>query len=114
MTSPFSAPPGQEGKVRALIAAIVLMTLAMAFLLGMIVTRLMTPSSAAPPARIDVASAAEMEIVLPAGARVVRESVGEGRVIVAYEGPDGGRGAIAAPAPAGTVHIVYRIADGPG
>ncbi len=108
MSSPFTAPPGQEGKVRALIAAIALMTLAMAFMLGMIVGRLLAPGGGA-PASVDAAGLAVMEIALPPGAVALRESLGEGALIVAYEGPSG-RGALVTPAPRQPTHIVYVAA----
>lgn len=113
MTSLFTAPPGQEGKVRALIAAIALMTLAMAFMLGMIVGRLLSPGGGPAPAAVDAAGLPVMAITLPPGAAPLRESVGEGALIVSYEGPRG-RGAVVAPAPSRPTHIVYVNAASDG
>ncbi len=111
--NPFSAPPGQEGKVRTLLISIGVMTVMMVFMLGMILGRLLAPGGAPPaPEAIAWDTVPVMEIRLPADAQVVRESVGEGRVLIAYETPDGARGVLSAPAPVGAAHLVY-VTDAP-
>ncbi len=109
MTSLFAAPPGQEGKVRALLGAIALMTLVMAFMLGMIVGRLLTPGAAPLPDALNAADLPVLEITLPAGARSPSARVSDGRLIVAYDGAPGS-GALIAAAPSRPVHLTYATA----
>lgn len=95
---------------RALVMAIVIMTLAIAFLSGMIVARLVSPASGGAPAG-DVRSGelARIEVQLPSGASVLREDVNGDRFTVIYQTAAGNREVIVLPAPRRPSRVVYLI-----
>lgn len=114
MSHPFTAPPGQEGLVRTLLAAIALMTLAIAFMIGMFAGRLTAPRAAAPPARgLDFAAAPVVAVGFPAGARAVAAHVAAGRVTFEIETVHGEKSVYTAPLEglSGPVRIVYQTAE---
>lgn len=80
-------PPGQQtAMVRTLIVAITIMTLAIVFLFGAIVSRLLAPAGGRASAHVvDFADAPEVAITLPAGARVVETRVSADRATFVVE-----------------------------
>lgn len=99
MTHVFAPPPENQGLFRILAGSIVVMTLAAAFMLGMIVGRILTPSGAPAPSSTDLvaAEASEVALTLPQGARALEVEIGADRMTVLYETADGAREVFTAP-----------------
>jgi hypothetical protein len=100
--------------VRGLIVAIAIMSLAIVFLFGAIIARLLSPEGErVPRGTIDFAAAPEVEIGLPPGARVVAAHVGADRVTLEIETTEGERAVYTTPL-AGfeePVRLVYRTLE---
>ena len=97
MTAPYPTTQ-QTGMVRVLIVAIVLMTLAIVFILGAMISRLLNPRiEATAQDTVDFAAAPEVEIGLPPGARVLETHVSAERATFVVETAEGERAVYTTP-----------------
>ncbi|MCG8441576.1 MAG: hypothetical protein MI723_07195 [Caulobacterales bacterium] len=94
MTEPS---PNAAAMVRVLYAAIAFMTLAIIFILGAFVGRLLSPSAPRLADAVDFTDPAEVSLALPAGARVLETQIGADRVTLHVETAGGERVVYTAP-----------------
>lgn len=98
----MSTPPPPADRrvmVRVLLAAIAAMTAAIVFIVGMFIVKLVGPAGSPPPPKgtIDFAAAPVVEVGVPAGAKVVGQSIGPDRITLEVETIHGERFIYTAP-----------------
>lgn len=110
----FSVVPN-PGLAKGLVASIVVMTLAIAFMGGLItggVIAGLRGGSAGGSSSVDASAAAEVVVTLPVGAQVVSETISDDRLVITYvDGASGARRVLMAPAPRGAGVIRYDTAS---
>lgn len=111
----FQAPEGDKGVYRTLLASIVIMTLAIVFMLGMVLGRFLSPSSPArnPVAGVSFADAPVIEIGLPDGMQARETFVDAERVTILAVTADGGRRVFTAPLAGLDGAVQLRLPDAP-
>lgn len=113
MSAPSLFAPA-SGTARMLIGMIVVMTLAIVFLVGMIIGRLASPVAEPPPSgAIDFAAAPELTLTLPADVTVREVRAGDGRVTLEVVTAAGETQVFTAPTAGYRGPVRLRIATAP-
>ncbi len=115
MSHVFQAPPGDKGTFRTLLGLIVIMTLAIAFMMGMVVGRLLSPSAAPrnPVQGVSFVEAPVIEIALPEGLAAEETHVDAERLTIVARAETGERRVFTAPLANLDGPVQLRLPDAP-